>query len=152
VFDAGASIAIAATASDADGSVSRVDFLANGSTIGSATAAPYSMTWSPAGGGTFTLTARAMDNSGATKSSPSVTITIGGGTSAIPAPWSTADVGSVGVIGSASYDAGTFTVNGSGADIWGSADGFRFVYRPMSGDGEIVARVAWDRPFRSASR
>jgi regulation of enolase protein 1 (concanavalin A-like superfamily) len=30
---------------------------------------------------------------------------------------------------------------GAGADIWGTADAFRYVYQPLSGDGEVVARV-----------
>jgi hypothetical protein len=37
---------------------------------------------------------------------------------------------------------GTFTLRGSGADIWGSADAFHFAYQPLTGDGSIVARVA----------
>ena len=67
-----------------------------------------------------------------------------GGTSSLPSPWANQDVGSVGVAGSASYANGTFTVNGAGWDIWGtgSPDEFHYVYRTMSGDGEIVARVA----------
>jgi len=60
----------------------------------------------------------------------------------LPSPWQERDIGSVGVAGSASYSSGTFTVKGSGADIWGSADGFHFVYQPLNGDGQIVARVA----------
>jgi hypothetical protein len=40
-----------------------------------------------------------------------------------------------------SYDAGTFTVSGAGADIWGTADGFHDVYLPYFRDGQIVARV-----------
>jgi regulation of enolase protein 1 (concanavalin A-like superfamily) len=63
----------------------------------------------------------------------------GGG---LPSPWANADVGSVGAAGSASASGGTFTVRGSGADVWGSADGFHYVYRPLAGDGQIVARVA----------
>ncbi|MGE0447527.1 MAG: S8 family serine peptidase [Vicinamibacterales bacterium] len=59
----------------------------------------------------------------------------------VPAPWSTGDVGSVGADGSANYAGGTFTVDGSGADIWGTADAFRFVYQSLSGDGTIVAHV-----------
>ncbi len=59
-----------------------------------------------------------------------------------PSSWQTQDVGSVGVTGGASISNGTFTVQGSGADIWGAADAFRYVYQPLSGDGEIVARVA----------
>jgi hypothetical protein len=26
--------------------------------------------------------------------------------------------------------------------VWGTADAFRYVYRPLTGDGTIVARVA----------
>ena len=59
----------------------------------------------------------------------------------LPAPWATTDIGPVIAAGGASYSSGTFTVDGSGADIWGSSDAFRFVYRTLSGDGSIVARV-----------
>jgi hypothetical protein len=52
------------------------------------------------------------------------------------------DVGAVGFPGSATFDGvGTYTVNGSGSDIWGGADSFQFVYKPLSGDGSIEARV-----------
>ncbi|MBV8880790.1 MAG: hypothetical protein JO332_12540, partial [Planctomycetaceae bacterium] len=60
----------------------------------------------------------------------------------LPSPWRNADVGSVGLPGSTGFASGTFTVKGSGADIWGSADGFQFAYRPLAGDGTVVARVA----------
>jgi regulation of enolase protein 1 (concanavalin A-like superfamily) len=59
----------------------------------------------------------------------------------LPPPWQTADIGAVGAIGNASYSGGTFTVTGSGADIWGTADEFRFLYQLASGDCTIVARV-----------
>jgi hypothetical protein len=39
-----------------------------------------------------------------------------------------------------------FTVEGSGADIWGVADEFHYVYQGMNGDGEIVARVVSVEP------
>jgi regulation of enolase protein 1 (concanavalin A-like superfamily) len=48
----------------------------------------------------------------------------------------------VGVTGSASISGGTFTVRGSGADVFGNHDAFRFHYQTLSGDGEIIARVA----------
>ena len=66
----------------------------------------------------------------------------GGGGGALPAPWSDSDVGAVGTPGGASYTAPTFTVMGAGADVWGTADAFNYVYQPLSGDGTIVARVA----------
>jgi hypothetical protein len=33
------------------------------------------------------------------------------------------------------------TVSGEGADIWGAADQFTFVYKTLNGDGALVARV-----------
>ncbi len=47
----------------------------------------------------------------------------------------------VGAAGSASYTNGTFTIDGSGADIWGTADGFNYLYQTASGDCDIKARV-----------
>jgi hypothetical protein len=60
----------------------------------------------------------------------------------VPAGWSTSDLGAVGVAGSASETSGTFTVAGSGADIWGTADAFRYAYQQVTGDTTMVARVA----------
>jgi regulation of enolase protein 1 (concanavalin A-like superfamily) len=51
-------------------------------------------------------------------------------------------VGSPGVAGSASWNGSAFTIRGSGADIWNNADGFHFVYRTLTGNGEIRARVS----------
>ncbi|MHC4595000.1 MAG: discoidin domain-containing protein [Planctomycetota bacterium] len=36
---------------------------------------------------------------------------------------------------------GTFTVNASGVDIWDTSDEFRYVWKQLSGDGEIIAQV-----------
>jgi regulation of enolase protein 1 (concanavalin A-like superfamily) len=65
--------------------------------------------------------------------------------SGLPTPWRNQDVGSVGLSGSAMYSAGAFSVTGSGADIWGTADGFQFVYQPLSGNGQIVARMTGEQ-------
>jgi regulation of enolase protein 1 (concanavalin A-like superfamily) len=61
---------------------------------------------------------------------------------ALPDPWRSQDIGVVGQSGSASQSGGVFTVSGGGADVWGTADAFHFVYRPLVGDGTIVAEVA----------
>jgi glucose/arabinose dehydrogenase len=61
--------------------------------------------------------------------------------SSLPAPWTAAEVGSNGFPGSANYASGTFTVQGSGTGIGGFSDGFYFVQQPLTGDGEIRARV-----------
>ncbi|MDO8542157.1 MAG: DUF1349 domain-containing protein [Opitutaceae bacterium] len=64
----------------------------------------------------------------------------GGG---LPSPWVTADVGAVGATGSASFNSGnaTFTVVGSGADIWGTADAFRYVHQSWTGDATAIVKV-----------
>lgn len=59
----------------------------------------------------------------------------------LPSGWSTADIGSPQVAGSATYANGKFTVIGAGSDIWGATDQFRFVYRQLTGDGVVVANV-----------
>src|SRR6185503_297907 len=73
----------------------------------------------------------------------SMTITIASPVVALPSPWAHRDIGSVGIAGVAQYsDATGFTVTASGADVWGTADAFHFVYQPWTGDGSIVTRVA----------
>jgi hypothetical protein len=62
-------------------------------------------------------------------------------TLALPAPWVSADIGTVGYAGSATFNSGVFTVVGSGADIENTADEFRYVYQPVSGICEIRSRV-----------
>jgi regulation of enolase protein 1 (concanavalin A-like superfamily) len=60
----------------------------------------------------------------------------------LPASWLDQDVGSTGLAGSAGYANGAFTVAGAGqGTFFNSADGFHFVYQPLSGDGTMVARV-----------
>jgi len=61
----------------------------------------------------------------------------------LPTRWSTQDIGNTGVVGSACYSSatGTFELKGSGSDIGGKSDAFRFAYKTVVGDGEIVARV-----------
>ena len=54
--------------------------------------------------------------------------------------WRHADIGSQGS-GGAEVSNGVFIVTGCGSDIWNKADGFHFVYQPMTGDGQVVARV-----------
>jgi fibronectin type 3 domain-containing protein len=55
--------------------------------------------------------------------------------------WLTEDIGSVGATGSFGLTNGVFTIQGSGADIWNSADEFRYVFQALSGNMTITARV-----------
>ncbi|MGH9142673.1 MAG: Ig-like domain-containing protein, partial [Vicinamibacterales bacterium] len=60
----------------------------------------------------------------------------------LPSPQKDADIGAPPLRGSAGFRLGTYTVVGSGADIWGESDQFNFVYQPMTGDMDVSARVA----------
>ena len=143
-YTAPATITVTATASDPDGTVVGVDFYAGSMLIESDPSSSYSATWSGVGAGTHTLTAVARDNAGASTTSATVTVVVapstGGG--ALPAPWTGGDLGSPAMAGSATHSSGTFTITAGGADIWGTSDQFRFVHQPMTGNGEVIARVA----------
>jgi regulation of enolase protein 1 (concanavalin A-like superfamily) len=88
--------------------------------------------------GTYPITITGTATS-ATHSTPlSLTVTAPG---ALPSPWADTDVGAPSPAGSASFSGGVFSVNGSGADIFGTSDQFNYVYQPTTGDGTIIARV-----------
>jgi uncharacterized protein (TIGR03437 family) len=76
VFGSGSNIDVTANASDLDGSVVRVDFYRNGSLIGTDTSSPYGIVWANAANGNYTLTAKAIDNLGATSISAAVSVAI----------------------------------------------------------------------------
>ena len=59
----------------------------------------------------------------------------------LPTTWIRQDIGNVGIAGSSSYIDDTFTMKGSGADIWGNGDTFCFVSQTLSGDCVITARL-----------
>jgi predicted metal-dependent phosphoesterase TrpH len=75
-FEAGDPIVISANASDADGSIQKVDFYQGSTLLGSASSEPYSINWNNAIAGTYLLTAVATDNLGLTATSPSITVTV----------------------------------------------------------------------------
>lgn len=83
-FTAPASITITADASDSDGSVAQVDFYRGSNVIGTATSAPYSVTWNNVPAGSYALTAVATDNLGATVTSAPVNVTVMPGAPATP--------------------------------------------------------------------
>jgi RHS repeat-associated protein len=61
--------------------------------------------------------------------------------STLPIGWSDSDVGAVGMLGTAGFANGTFTLQGSGQYIGSTADQMHFAYQALSGDGTIIARV-----------
>ncbi|MEI8206946.1 MAG: Ig-like domain-containing protein, partial [Kiritimatiellales bacterium] len=75
-FTAPDSIAMTATASDLDGTVTNVGFYSGATLLGSDTSSPYACTWTNVAQGSYNLTARAWDNSGACSTSSVTAITV----------------------------------------------------------------------------
>jgi hypothetical protein len=75
-YFAPANVSIAATASDADGTVARVDFYANGGSIGSVSTGPYNLSWSGVAAGTYVITAIATDDRGTQTTSNPIMISV----------------------------------------------------------------------------
>ena len=69
-----ASLTLAATATDANGTVTKVEFFQGTTKLGEATAAPYAYTWASAPAGVYVLTAKATDDEGASTTSSPVTV------------------------------------------------------------------------------
>jgi hypothetical protein len=68
-------IPFAASASDPDGYIDRVEFWANGSKLGESPASPYSLAWpAPHNPGSHNIHARAFDLSGLSTSTPAINV------------------------------------------------------------------------------
>ena len=80
-YTAPASIALSASATDANGTIARVEFYAGTTLLNTDTSAPYTYTWSSVAAGTYGVRAVAYDNAGASGSSATATITVSGSTS-----------------------------------------------------------------------
>jgi hypothetical protein len=85
-YTAPGTVGFAATAADADGTVSRVDFLNGSTVVGSDTTAPYTFSWGAVAAGTYSVSARATDNAGAATTSAPVSIKVNGGSTGGAAP------------------------------------------------------------------
>jgi phosphatidylserine/phosphatidylglycerophosphate/cardiolipin synthase-like enzyme len=75
-FPVPGAIEFAATASDVDGLITKVDFIANGTVIGTDPTAPYSFTWNATAPGSYAVQVKAYDNRAATAVSPNRVITL----------------------------------------------------------------------------
>lgn len=75
-FTAPATISLTATAADADGTVSKVDFYNGATLLFSDASSPYAFSWTNVAAGSYTLTAKATDNTGAAMTSTAVTVSV----------------------------------------------------------------------------
>ncbi len=114
-FIAPASITINASASDADGSVAKVDFYNGATLLGTDATSPYSFIWNSVAPGTYTLTAKATDNNGAVTTSAIITVKV------TPAANTAPTVSITAPVSNASYTApASITINASASDADGS--------------------------------
>jgi hypothetical protein len=58
-----------------------------------------------------------------------------------PTSWTCGDIGSPAPAGTQSLTAGTWTLSGGGADIWGTTDSFHFVWQTLAANGSMTART-----------
>ena len=107
-----------------------VNFATSGSNAASSTFATFSAP------GTYQLQVTITDPAGLSITSGLTEIV-----NPLPAGWSDTDIGSPGIAGTASYGAGTWTVQGGGSDIWTSSDQFNLAAENFSGDGILIAQV-----------
>ena len=71
-----ATITLSATATDSDGTISKVEFYSGTSLLATDTTNPYSVTFTGVPAATYTITAKAYDKSGAVTTSAPVTVTV----------------------------------------------------------------------------
>jgi hypothetical protein len=83
-FTEPATVNLAATASDTDGTVAKVGFFNGATKLGEDTTAPYTFTWSGVAAGPYTLTAKATDDADASTTSAPSTITVSAATAKQP--------------------------------------------------------------------
>ncbi|MEO7799737.1 MAG: Ig-like domain-containing protein, partial [Opitutaceae bacterium] len=76
VFTAPGAIAMQAAAGDSDGTVTKVEFFNGGTLLGEDLVAPYQFTWNSVAAGSYTLSAKATDNSGASATSSSISVIV----------------------------------------------------------------------------
>lgn len=81
-FPTGTPITVSVNATDADGTIARVEFYDGDDKLGEDTTAPFAFTWTPTRQGGHRLLARASDNLGASGDTQAVSITVGSGTPA----------------------------------------------------------------------
>ena len=105
---------------------------------------PDGMTWTTVGSQTITMNSTIYVGMVVTSHNTSLLCTGSFSNLAIvpTVDWDTTDIGSVPFAGGSFYSNAVATVAGSGADIWGSSDAFRYTYLSASGDCDITARVA----------
>lgn len=129
---AGDVIALAASATDTDGTVNRVEFLVNGVVVGQATSAPYSVVWT-AETGNHQVSAVAYDDQGLSSDVSSTSVKVSSST----VPGNEAPTVSIALSANNAGVGGTVTFTADAADVDGTVDKVDFYVA-----GALVGTVA----------
>jgi len=156
-FTPPATVNITANASDADGSIARVEFYNGGTKLGEDNSSPYAYSWTNIAAGTYNITARAIDNANASTTSATVTITVGtvtgGGCDGIAA-WSASAVYTQGmqvVYNSKVYTAKWWTQNEQPDTHAGDGQVWGYVRDCNGSGGNNAPAVSITSPANNAS-
>ena len=147
-FQVGTPIVITADAADHEG-IAKVKFYSGDQELGEDLTAPYSFNWENAPKGEHYIYTKAIDNAGYMTLSAVSIIYVNGPDNI--APWTSQDIGSVAITGSASLEGTTYTVKGSG-ELRNGSDSFHYVYQPVHGNFEMLAYVNFDSEIDDAAK
>ncbi|CAM3376619.1 pectinesterase family protein [Marinicrinis lubricantis] len=140
IVEAGTEVTIEAAASDSDGTVSKVEFYANGQKLGEDDAAPFQLAWGDIPDGTHFIVVKAVDDSGTQTQSNSVVLHAN--TTGDISPWTSGDIGIVRIPGHTQLgDSSEEVTVKSAGNIGGRSDQFHFAYQALTGNGEVTARI-----------
>jgi len=145
-----ADISLTASVSDPDGIIAKVEFFASGALVGRATSPPFTVAWTNVIAGSYSLTAVATDNGGASATSAAVAINA----RRVPA---IAYIVPAGTVGSQAFANGygmdfdvrtnivisTLGVFDSGADGISNATLTTQIYRRTGNSGTVLATLAF---------
>jgi glucose/arabinose dehydrogenase len=155
----GSPVALAATATDADDGVAKVEFFDGATKLGEDLSSPYTFAWTPAAAGTFSLTARATDTRGAATTSAAVSVVVttpGSGDGVAPTATLTAPValaaGLTGTVSLAATAADNVGVAGVEFQIDGVAIGAEDATAPYAATLDTAAYPSGQHVLRARAR
>lgn len=125
-----ASLSIAADASDPDGFITQVEFLNGNTSLFVDNAAPFAYTWTGIPEGTYTIIAKATDNSGATRTATPIVVTVADNSNQSP-------TANAGIDQTIQLPTNSVSLAGSGTDADGSI--VSYLWTKVSGGGATIA-------------
>ena len=135
-FASGAPVPMSAEASDAENTIAKVEYFADGQKVGEATQAPYSATWNGAPDGVHSLTAVATNDKGLSRTSEPVEIVVGD--ILVKEPWKTFASTQAQFF---QFGANEFVIDAAGADTWTDVDEYGAIYQDGAVNDRFVATV-----------